>query len=158
MQSEQHRVWLRIIAIFKLVKALLLVLVTFGALSVLHKDVESALTGWTAQLGVDPHNYYFHKLIALAGRESPGELELVSAGSFFYALLFSIEGVGLWLRKRWAEYFTAILTGSFLPLEFYELAEHASLLKAGVIVVNIVIVVYLIVMIRRGARRAAGAS
>jgi len=39
------------------------------------------------------------------------------------------EGVGLALRKRWAEYLTIIATSSLIPLEVYELIQHFSVMK-----------------------------
>lgn len=153
VRSDEGRRGLRIIAIFKLVKASLLVLLAVGALSVLHKDVASVLTSLISQLGADPHDEYFHRLLVLAGRQSPAELKLVSAGSFFYAVLFATEGIGLMMRKRWAEYFTAILTGSFLPLEIYEFALHPTIFKTLVIAANIGIVAYLVMELKRTAHR-----
>ncbi len=50
-------------------------------------------------------------------------------GTFLYAGLFLIEGTGLLLRKHWAEYFTIITTGLFIPLEVYELARHFTVVK-----------------------------
>jgi uncharacterized membrane protein (DUF2068 family) len=78
------------------------------------------------------------------------QLEEISAGTFVYAGLFSVEGVGLLLRKRWAEYFTGIATASLIPMELYELAKHPSVAKLGVISVNVAIVWYLIARLRWG--------
>ena len=39
--------------------------------------------------------------------------------------------MGLLLRKHWAEYFTIITTGLFIPLEIYELVRHFTVTKAG---------------------------
>ena len=61
------------------------------------------------------------------------------------------EGVGLLLRKRWAEYFTIFATASFIPLEVYELIKHFSLAKIAVIVINGLVVWYLILRVREGA-------
>ena len=77
------------------------------------------------------------------------ELEEISVGSFFYAALLLTEGTGLLLRKRWAEYFTVIITASLMPLEFYELIEKFTLTRVAVIILNAVIVWYLIVQLRR---------
>jgi len=68
---------------------------------------------------------------------------------FAYAALFLTEGTGLLLRKRWAQYFTIIVTGSFLPLEVYEFARHASVAKLLVILLNVAIIGYLVVRLRR---------
>ena len=60
------------------------------------------------------------------------------------AVLGGVAGcLGLWLRKHWAEWFTVVATGSLIPLEAYEVIEHASWLKLGILVGNVVIVVYL---------------
>jgi uncharacterized membrane protein (DUF2068 family) len=61
-----------------------------------------------------------------------------------YALLEGIEAVGLWQAKRWAEYLTFIVTSLLLPLEIYEIAHRASVLKIIGFLVNLAIVVYLI--------------
>jgi uncharacterized membrane protein (DUF2068 family) len=69
-------------------------------------------------------------------------------GTFFYAGLFAIEGTGLLLGKRWAEYFTIVTTSAFLPLEIYEMVKHFTVAKVVVTVVNALIVVYLAVRVR----------
>ena len=66
-------------------------------------------------------------------------------GSLGYAALFLVEGGGLWLRKKWAEWLTLIITSSFVPLEVYEVVRHASGLKLAVLVLNLAAVVYLLV-------------
>jgi uncharacterized membrane protein (DUF2068 family) len=71
-------------------------------------------------------------------------LTLVAIGLFAYAALQLIEGVGLWMLKRWGEYVAVIGTSAFLPLEVYELTDKVSPLKVGALVVNIVAVVYLV--------------
>ena len=76
------------------------------------------------------------------------ELRELSVGTFIYAALFVTEGVGLLLRKRWAEYFTLITTGGFIPLEIYELARHFSVAKVVVTVINVLIVWYLAMRMR----------
>jgi uncharacterized membrane protein (DUF2068 family) len=76
-------------------------------------------------------------------------LKELSIGSFFYAGLLITEGTGLLLVKRWAEYFSVIVTGSFIPLEVWELFRRFSAAKVLVIILNIAIVVYLLGRLRR---------
>ena len=59
------------------------------------------------------------------------------------------EGIGLLLRRRWAEYFTIIMTALFIPLEIYELIERLTLTRVVVLVINSVIVWYLVERIRK---------
>jgi len=65
-----------------------------------------------------------------------------------YAGFFLAEGTGLWLRKRWGEWLTVIITGSLLPVEVYEIYRHPRPVKVMVLVVNLAIVAYLIHHIR----------
>ncbi len=145
------RTGLLLIALFKLVKGLLLVGVGMGALKLLHKDVAETLADWIAILRVDPDNRFIHKLLAKLWFVDDRKLEEISAGTFFYAALLLTEGTGLWLRKRWAEYLTTLVTGSLIPLELYELARRVSAAKILVIGINVAVVWYLV----RGLARSA---
>jgi uncharacterized membrane protein (DUF2068 family) len=59
------------------------------------------------------------------------------------------EGTGLFLRKRWAEYFTIIATSSFIPLEIYEIVRRVTLGKIILLLINLAVVVYLAVEVRQ---------
>src|SRR5260370_33819094 len=107
---------LRIIAVFKLTKGLLLLAVGIGAIKLLHKDLSELATSWITAIRVDPDNHLIHGLITKLGLMNDRKLEELSVGSFFYSALLLTEGVGLWLKKRWAEYFTIIVTCSLIPL------------------------------------------
>jgi uncharacterized membrane protein (DUF2068 family) len=69
-------------------------------------------------------------------------------GSFLYAGLFLTEGIGLWLLKRWAEWFTIILTSTLIPVEVHEIYLHADAMKVLVLTLNIALVGYLIHLVR----------
>ncbi|HEY0547165.1 MAG TPA: DUF2127 domain-containing protein [Pyrinomonadaceae bacterium] len=136
------------IAGFKLFKGLLLLAVAIGALTLLNEDVAAWAEHWIAVLRVDPHNHFIHALLVKLTRVDNHRLEAISAGTFFYAALLLTEGVGLFLRKRWAEYFTIFVTASLVPLEIYELVKKLSLMRLGVLVINIAVVVYLVLRVR----------
>lgn len=147
-RPHDQGIWL--IAFFKLVKGLLLLVVGVGALSLLHKDVAGQMGHWIGLLRVDPENHYIHLLLMKLGLVDDRKLKEIGAGTFFYAALLLTEGAGLFLRKRWAAYLTAIATGSFIPLEIYELVRSASLVKIVVIAINVAIVWYLVDRVRKG--------
>ena len=137
-----------LIAIFKLFKAALLLAVGIGLLSLLHKDVASALMNFLSVLHVDHNNHYIHGLVMKLGLASDHQLEAISAGSFFYAALLGTEGIGLLLKKHWAEYLTIIATASFIPLEIYEIVQHVRIGRIIILVINIAVVVYLIYRVK----------
>jgi uncharacterized membrane protein (DUF2068 family) len=73
-----------------------------------------------------------------------------------YAVLETLEGVGLWLGRRWAEYLTFLATILLLPIEVYELSNQVSVLKVVTMVINVVIAVYLLLAKRLFGLRGGG--
>ncbi len=107
--SKSSSLVLVLIGVFKLFKALLLIVIGIGALKFLHKDVVTTVEHWVQFLRVDPENRLIHGLLERIFRLTPHQLKELSVGTFLSAGLFATEGVGLLLRKRWAEYFTITL-------------------------------------------------
>lgn len=137
------------IGVFKLFKGVLLVAVGIGALRLLNKDVAAEVYGWANAFRVDPGNRYLQLLLERLSIVNEKTLKEFSVGTFFYSALFLTEGTGLLLRKHWAEYFTIIVTGSAIPLEIYELIRRATYVKGIVLVLNVAIVAYLAMTVRR---------
>ena len=141
--------FLRLIAVFKLTKAVLCVCVGLGLLHFLNKDVESRLVNVMNHLHVDSDNHIPRWFLQQAGMLTNTRLETLSAVAFFYAALFATEGTGLYLRKSWGEWLVVIITGSLLPLEFYEIVHRVTLAKIALTAGNLLILGYLITVIRR---------
>lgn len=142
-----------IIGIFKLFEGVLLVAAGFGALKLLHRDVGAIAMHWVHVLKLDPDNHYIHSFLVKVFHVTPKQLKELSAGTFIYAALRLVEGVGLVLRKVWAEYLVVIATGIFIPVEIYELVRRFTPLRLGLLLANVAIVVYLISGLRRGFKR-----
>ena len=140
----------RLIALLKLLKGVLLIAVGVAALRLLHTDIASLVEGWAATLGVDQNSRFVGRALSTAAALTPNRVRDLIVGSFLYAGLFLTEGIGLWLLKRWAMWFTVIITGSFLPVEIYELARHPSPGKVVLLAINLVLVGYLTRRIRDG--------
>jgi len=149
--------WVVVIGILKLFKGLALIILAVGLLKLLHKDVAEEITRWIERLNVDPHNHYLRRVLEHVDGLDSHKLALASIGTLFYASLFLVESIGLLLRQRWAEYFTVIVTGSFLPLDVYELMKKFNTTKLIVTVVNVLIVFYLIWRLKSGKRNRSTA-
>jgi uncharacterized membrane protein (DUF2068 family) len=147
MKSADSRL-LRLIAVFKLLKAVLLIAVGASALKLLHQDLASVLEHWVAMLGLDPGKQYVARALQKAANLTPSKIRGLGMVSFTYAGLFLTEGIGLWLVKRWAEWFTVIITGSLVPVELDEIHHHPSLVKTLVLLINMAVVGYLLYRIR----------
>jgi len=143
---------LLLIALFKLVKGILLVIVGIGALKLLRHDVAETVAHWVDILRVDPDNRFIHRMLSRLLSVSPNQLKAASVGTFVYAGLLLTEGTGLLLRKRWAEYFTIVTTAGLIPLEVYEISRHLTAAKIVVLLINAAIVLYLVVRVRRSGR------
>jgi uncharacterized membrane protein (DUF2068 family) len=147
MKSSGDRL-LRLIAVFKFLKAGLLIALGVGLFNLIHKDVGGLLERWCEALRLDPGSHFVNLAVEKAAHVSPEQVRKLGLGSFLYAGLFLTEGTGLWLRKRWGEWLTVIITSSLVPLEAYEIHRHPSYVKLAVLVVNVAIVAYLIYHIR----------
>ena len=146
--KASHSRFLRLIALFKLVKAALLIAVGVGALKLLHKDVAGAVEHWVELLRLDPNNHYIDTALEKASNLTPDKIKELGLGSMVYAGLFLTEGIGLWLEKRWAEWLTVIITSSLVPIEIYEIYRHPTAIKIAVLLINMAIVAYLLHTIR----------
>jgi uncharacterized membrane protein (DUF2068 family) len=133
-----------LIGISKLLEAAMLFALALGAHKLLHKDIGETVEHWARAVKVDPENKYVRALLTRSTGISERRLEEISVGTFIYATLFTIEGIGLVLHKRWAEYVTVITTAGFLPIEVYEVIHKPHLARIVVLVVNLLIVAYLI--------------
>jgi len=147
--SRPSSTTLLLIALFKLTKGVLLLIVGIGVLRLVHRDVGETVAHWVDVFRADPDNRYIHNLLTRALAVTPKQLEAASVGTFIYSALLLTEGVGLLLRKKWAEYFTIITTAGLIPLELYELARHLTIAKFAILGLNIAIVAYLVVRVRK---------
>jgi uncharacterized membrane protein (DUF2068 family) len=79
-------------------------------------------------------------------------------GLLVYGGLQYTEGIGLWLLKRWGEYFAVVATSIFIPIEVYELAGRVTWIRVGALVINIAAVVYILLSKRLFGLRGGHAA
>jgi len=128
--------------------------VAVGAQRLLHRDIQATIIHWARAVRVDPDDHILQRIMERVARINPQQIKAISLGLFLYAGLFASEGVGLLLKRRWAEYMTVISTALLLPLEILEVIRHPHLGRVVVLIANVVIVIYLVVQLRRTRRRA----
>jgi len=135
---------LRLIAVFKLLKASALVAGGIAALKLVHADIGTVLERLVLKLGLDPGSSLLNHAIQRACEIPQDQIWELGAVGFIYAGLFLLEGTGLWLGKRWGEWCTVIITGSLVPFEFYETLDRPTVIRILILLVNIAVVAYLI--------------
>jgi uncharacterized membrane protein (DUF2068 family) len=144
---------LRLLAAERFIRGLLLVALSYGihrfngsrdALQKVFDEYLPTLTPLADKLGVDLEHTGPVKLIEKALDARHSTLTLVAVGVVAYGGLQLLEGIGLWLLKRWGEYVAVVGTSLFVPLEVYELLEKVTWLRVVALTVNLFAVVYLV--------------
>jgi len=150
---------LRTIAIFEAAKGALACAAACGLLSLRHTDLHAATDAFLLRHGIDPETHYRRLFIESVARATHQHVAQIAGVAFAYALIRLVEGYGLWQEKHWAEWFAVISAALYLPLEFSHFARRPTLFTAGVILVNLTILVYLgKLLLRQRAQRQAGAA
>jgi uncharacterized membrane protein (DUF2068 family) len=138
------------IGVFKLGKSALLLALGITLVRWRH-DLRERASDWIDVIWIA--RPYLDNLISRLSSINERTLGEFAAGSFVYSALLLVEGVGLCLRRRWAEFLTVGITASLLPLEFYELFHRLTAIGAIITLVNIAILWYLIVQLLHDRRR-----
>jgi uncharacterized membrane protein (DUF2068 family) len=141
---------LRIIALFKFLKAALLIATGIGAMRLAKNDISAYAAYLVGKYHLNPGNHFLAQALARVTNVTPRQLHELGVVAFVYAALFVTEGVGLWSLKRWGEWVTAIITGSLLPFEVYELWHRPTWPKGSVLVINAAILWYLVKRLTKG--------
>jgi uncharacterized membrane protein (DUF2068 family) len=97
------------------------------------------------QLGINIDHSKLVGLIQHALTLSPKTLTWLSVGLAAYGVIELIEGTGLWLGRRWGEYFAMVATSLGLPYEIYELISRFTVFKLALFAVNLLLVLYLVI-------------
>lgn len=158
-RKRHHNQWLVLIAVFKLAQALLFIAIGVGARRLLHKDIGDLLGRLAHHLRFGPESRFVNFILDRASIVNDRLLRRISLALFSYAALGMVEGIGLYLEKAWAEYLTLGITASFLPWEILEVFRRVTLMRSGLLVVNLLVFLYLLkVIVERGKQGRGGAA
>jgi len=130
----------RAVALLEAAKGALVLLAGFGALSLIHQDVQRLAEQLVGHLHLNPASRYPRIFVDTAAHLTDARLSLFAILAATYALVRGVEGYGLWRHRRWAEWFAAVSGGIYIPFELYELFKGAAWLSLGAFLVNIFIV------------------
>lgn len=144
---------LRTIALYKLVKVLLLLAVAYGEIRLSDASLAAKLVTWASARPLGLEHKVVTWLLEWFSGLSASRVHALRMVTFAYAAVFAVEGIGLWMHKRWAEWLTTIITASLIPLELWELFHAPNLGKAAVVLANVAIVIVLIWHVRSRRKR-----
>jgi uncharacterized membrane protein (DUF2068 family) len=147
---------LRLVALYEGAKAAIVLVAGFGLLTAIHQGAARLAEELVRQMHLNPAQGYPRVFIDLTRDASNAQLWLFAAGAFGYAALRSVQAVGLWQQRRWAEWLSVASSGVYVPIELYEIARGYSAIKLTALLANVGIVVYMAYALR-ASRRSAGA-
>ncbi len=152
-KPRRHNRILLTIALFKFFKAAAMITAGSLALTFRHANLTVIATRWVDKFRLDPHNKYVDWVIDHTRLVHAKQLEMLAAGTFIYALLFLVEGIGLYREKVWGEYLVIVEVCLLMPLEIIGICAKPDLLRIGLLISNILILVYLIYLRIKNARK-----
>jgi uncharacterized membrane protein (DUF2068 family) len=142
----EHDAFIKVIIVERIIKSTVLVALAIG---LIFAGRTGLLTQWADyaqdQLNLSATDSLFEQILfrLLAYVGNFPHVTTLAIVAIAYALLEGTEGVGLAMRRRWAEYLTVIATGLLIPYEAYEVIHHATLFKVGALLLNVAVVGYL---------------
>ena len=140
---ERHRARLqalRSVAALEFAKG---VLVLAAAISLYWIDPNDVADAFLNFLHVSPDHHFAHLFLDLADKLSNIRLWHILVGASCYSGLRFAESVGLWRARAWAEWIALVSGALYLPLEIRLIVRHVSIFHAGVLIVNIAIVLFM---------------
>jgi uncharacterized membrane protein (DUF2068 family) len=142
----EHDAFIKVIIVERIVKAIVLIALAIGFLIAGRKGwlsewAEYAQDQLNLNAGHSLITEVLLRLLVYVGHFS--HITVVAIGAIAYATLEGTEGVGLAMRRRWAEYLTVIATGIAIPYEAYEVIHRITLFKVGALLLNLAVVGYL---------------
>lgn len=148
---------LRWIGTYKILKGVLALVAGLLLLRLMNRDLPVIAVHWMEKLRIEPQSalgrVILHRLLLIHHRN----IAWIAAGLFAYIPLTCAEGIGLMLRKVWAEWLTVVTTAALIPVEIREIFLRPTWPRVLLLVLNILVLIYLIVRIRRDRRRHAAA-
>lgn len=143
---------LRAVAVYEAAKGALVLLAGFGLLTLVPQDLQYFAERLVAHLHLNPAKGYPRIFIDAAANVTDARLWVLAGLALVYAAIKAILAYGLWLGRRWAEWF-AVATGAiYVPAEVYEIVRGVTWIKILLLIVNVCIVAYLIYVLWRSKR------
>lgn len=147
--STSHDRLLPWIAAERTFRAVVLLAVGIVLVSHPHANWASDIAHLAEHLGFDPKENWIQRIIDDVSKIHANQDLLFGLVAIGYGVLEGTEAYGLFKRRRWGEWLTVVATSLLFIPEIWELTKSASFPKAGAVLVNVAVVVYLLWRLRR---------
>lgn len=142
--EPSQRKALRAIAVFEAAKGAVVLAGLIGLIDLLHSDVQAAALALIGRFGLDPEAPYPSMLLHYAALLPNADIAQLVMLASAYITLRAVEATGLWFTQVWAEYLGALSGGIYIPFEISHFAHEPDWINAGIVLINVVIVGYLV--------------
>src|SRR5256886_5646992 len=156
LQPRKRVRYLKLIALFKIFKGVLLFLLGFSLLFLNSRPVWlDQISDWADdQLLLAHSKYVIFLLNKLQDALSGGALRATGILALFYCAVLFTEGIGVYMQKRWAEFLMIFATSALIPLEIRHvwhqlIFQRPMLVPALILLANCYIVWFLYMVLRR---------
>ena len=149
---------LHLIALFEALKGLAAIAASLGLLSLAQHDLQALAHALIGHFHLDPEAHYPRMLLDEAALLANTDLRQVVLLLWAYSTIRVAEAYGLWRDRAWAEWLAAASGALYLPLEISHLLHRSTWINAGVLILNLAVVVYMVARLRRRRIPAAPAS
>ena len=142
---DARRRALHAIALFEAVKGVAALLASIGILRLLHRDsdIRGLALALLWRFHLDPNTQYPELLLHYADLLSTINLRSMAPVAAAYITIRLAEAYGLWKEKVWAEWLGALSGALYIPLEVAHLMHRPTVVNAGVLLANILMVMFL---------------
>ena len=134
---------LRVVALFEATKGLLVVLVGFGWLAFIHKDLHLAAEQIVRHFHLNPARHHPMIFVDAVQHLTDRYLWAMAFSALIYSAVRFTEAYGLWHQRQWAKWFGVLSGAMYIPVELIAIMRGATWPKVTALVINAGIVVYL---------------
>ena len=151
LQTRNRVRYLKVIAVFKILKGVLLLALGFSLLFL------NARTLWLDGISdwIDDEILLSHSravtwvLNRVQDALSGGHLRATGMLALFYSAILFTEGIGVYLQKRWAELLMVFATAALIPIELRHIYFRPSIAGFVILGANCFIVWFLVRVLKR---------
>jgi uncharacterized membrane protein (DUF2068 family) len=144
---------LRWIGSYKIAKGVLALIGGLLLLRLMHRSLPELADHWMGVLHIEPQGELGKLILTRILAIKKGNMGWAAIGLFAYVPLACIEGIGLMLRKVWAEWITLATTTALIPVEVHEVLRRLTWVRVVILTLNIAVAIYLIVRLHHDRKR-----
>ncbi len=140
---DARRRALHAIALFEAIKGLAALAASIGLLELLQHDVHHLAMALLWRFHLDPQTHYPELLLHYADLLVGLNLRTMAPLAAAYISVRLLEAYGLWKEKLWGEWLAALSGALYIPFEVAHLIHSTTLVNAGVLLANALMVGFL---------------